>query len=154
MSLAKIRDSYVHVMHTCVMLIVFLFSVSKGRFRIILYLLIKERERLGLGSIYFLILDGFVTLVFYWFSLIFSSFVATALAFGCFSGAALVAKRREYLYLGGLLSSGLSILLWLHFASSIFGGSMAIFKFEVNGCQCFYFCRITFKLCFPTDISF
>ncbi|XP_004511734.1 bax inhibitor 1 [Cicer arietinum] len=64
-------------------------------------------------------------------SLIFSSFVATALAFGCFSGAALVAKRREYLYLGGLLSSGLSILLWLHFASSIFGGSMAIFKFEL-----------------------
>ncbi|XP_058772883.1 bax inhibitor 1-like [Vicia villosa] len=64
-------------------------------------------------------------------SLIFSSFVATALAFGCFSGAALVAKRREYLYLGGLVSSGLSILLWLHFASSIFGGSMAIFKFEL-----------------------
>jgi FtsH-binding integral membrane protein len=64
-------------------------------------------------------------------SLIFSSFVATALAFGCFSGAALVAKRREYLYLGGLVSSGLSILLWLHFASSIFGGSMALFKFEL-----------------------
>jgi FtsH-binding integral membrane protein len=64
-------------------------------------------------------------------SLIFSSFVATALAFGCFSGAALVAKRREYLYLGGLVSSGLSILMWLHFASSIFGGSMAIFKFEL-----------------------
>jgi FtsH-binding integral membrane protein len=57
--------------------------------------------------------------------------VATALAFGCFSGAALVAKRREYLYLGGLVSSGLSILMWLHFASSIFGGSMAIFKFEL-----------------------
>jgi len=64
-------------------------------------------------------------------SLIFSSFVATALAFGCFSGAALVAKRREYLYLGGLVSSGLSILLWLHFASFIFGGSMALFKFEL-----------------------
>ncbi|XP_045815389.1 bax inhibitor 1-like [Trifolium pratense] len=64
-------------------------------------------------------------------SLIFSSFVATALAFGCFSGAALVAKRREYLYLGGLVSSGLSILMWLHFASAIFGGSMAIFKFEL-----------------------
>ncbi|WVZ11993.1 hypothetical protein V8G54_016523 [Vigna mungo] len=46
-------------------------------------------------------------------------------------GAALVARRREYLYLGGLLSSGLSILLWLHFASSIFGGSTALFKFEL-----------------------
>ncbi|KAJ1391728.1 Bax inhibitor 1-related [Sesbania bispinosa] len=63
--------------------------------------------------------------------LIFSAFVGTALAFSCFSGAALVARRREYLYLGGLVSSGLSILLWLHFASSIFGGSIALFKFEL-----------------------
>ncbi|KAK7346768.1 hypothetical protein VNO80_21291 [Phaseolus coccineus] len=64
-------------------------------------------------------------------SLIFSAFVATSLAFGCFSAAALVARRREYLYLGGLLSSGLSILMWLHFASSLFGGSLALFNFEV-----------------------
>ncbi|XP_066341416.1 bax inhibitor 1-like isoform X2 [Miscanthus floridulus] len=35
-------------------------------------------------------------------------FVGTAIAFGCFSGAAIIAKRREHLYLGGLLSSGLS----------------------------------------------
>jgi len=58
--------------------------------------------------------------------------VATSLAFGCFSAAALVARRREYLYLGGLLSSGLSILMWLHFASSLFGGSVALFNFEVT----------------------
>jgi len=58
--------------------------------------------------------------------------VATSLAFACFSAAALVARRREYLYLGGLLSSGLSILMWLHFASSVFGGSIALFKFEVS----------------------
>ncbi|XP_027361561.1 bax inhibitor 1-like [Abrus precatorius] len=64
-------------------------------------------------------------------SVIFSAFVGTSLAFACFSGAALVARRREYLYLGGMVSSGLSILLWLHFASSIFGGSMALFKFEL-----------------------
>ncbi|GAV67598.1 Bax1-I domain-containing protein [Cephalotus follicularis] len=60
-----------------------------------------------------------------------SAFVGTAVAFACFSGAAIVAKRREYLYLGGLLSSGLSMLMWLHFASSLFGGSTAIFKFEL-----------------------
>ncbi|XP_077244842.1 bax inhibitor 1-like [Tasmannia lanceolata] len=60
-----------------------------------------------------------------------SAFVGTAVAFGCFSAAATVAKRREYLYLGGLLSSGLSILFWLQFASSIFGGSTAMFKFEL-----------------------
>ncbi|KAB5573986.1 hypothetical protein DKX38_001180 [Salix brachista] len=60
-----------------------------------------------------------------------TAFVGTAIAFGCFSAAAMLARRREYLYLGGLLSSGLSILLWLHFASSIFGGSAALFKFEL-----------------------
>ncbi|RHN63189.1 hypothetical protein MtrunA17_Chr4g0055621 [Medicago truncatula] len=60
-----------------------------------------------------------------------TTFVATSLAFACFSAAALVARRREYLYLGGLLSSGLSILMWLHFASSVFGGSTALFKFEL-----------------------
>jgi len=65
-------------------------------------------------------------------SVLITAFVGTALAFGCFSAAAMLARRREYLYLGGLLSSGLSILLWLHFASSIFGGSAALFKFEVG----------------------
>lgn len=44
----------------------------------------------------------------------------------------MLARRREYLYLGGLLSSGLSMLMWLQFASSIFGGSASIFKFEVH----------------------
>lgn len=58
--------------------------------------------------------------------------MGTSLAFASFSAAALVARRREYLYLGGLLSSGLSILMWLHFASSIFGGAAAFFKFEVE----------------------
>ncbi|XP_062227786.1 bax inhibitor 1-like [Phragmites australis] len=60
-----------------------------------------------------------------------TAFIGTAIAFGCFSGAAIIAKRREYLYLGGLLSSGLSILLWLQFAASIFGHSTATFMFEL-----------------------
>ncbi|KAF5735121.1 hypothetical protein HS088_TW15G00621 [Tripterygium wilfordii] len=64
-------------------------------------------------------------------SILITAFVGTGLAFGCFTVAAMLARRREYLYLGGLLSSGLSMLLWLHFASSIFGGSAAIFKFEL-----------------------
>lgn len=58
--------------------------------------------------------------------------MGTAIAFACFSCAAVVAKRREYLYLGGLLSSGLSILLWLQFAASIFGHSTSTFMFEVR----------------------
>lgn len=64
-------------------------------------------------------------------SILVSSVVGCAVAFGCFSAAAMVARRREFLYLAGVLSSGLSILFWLHFASSIFGGSAALFKFEV-----------------------
>ena len=70
-------------------------------------------------------------------SVLVAAFVGTALAFACFSGAAMLARRKEYLYLGGLLSSGVSMLLWLHFASSIFGGSTAFFKFEVSECQKF-----------------
>ncbi|KAH0899241.1 hypothetical protein HID58_048809 [Brassica napus] len=64
-------------------------------------------------------------------SILITAFVGTAIAFICFSGAAMLARRREYLYLGGLLSSGLSMLMWLQFASSIFGGSASIFKFEI-----------------------
>lgn len=64
-------------------------------------------------------------------SVLVTAFIGCAIAFGCFSAAAIVARRREYLYLGGLLSSGLSMMLWLNFASSIFGGSSSIFKFEL-----------------------
>ncbi|KAK6947517.1 Bax inhibitor 1-related [Dillenia turbinata] len=64
-------------------------------------------------------------------SILVSAFVGTAVAFACFSAAAMLARRREYLYLGGLLSSGVSILFWLHLASSLFGGSVAIFHFEL-----------------------
>jgi len=53
-------------------------------------------------------------------SLILTAFVGTSLAFACFSAVALAVRHREYLYIGGLLSSGLSILIWLHFASSVF----------------------------------
>ncbi|CAA7393143.1 unnamed protein product [Spirodela intermedia] len=60
-----------------------------------------------------------------------TALVGTAVVFVCFSAAALVAKRRQFLFLGGLLSSGLSLLLWLHFASSIFGGSTAMFNTEI-----------------------
>ncbi|KAI4377932.1 hypothetical protein MLD38_015485 [Melastoma candidum] len=64
-------------------------------------------------------------------SVLISAFVGSALAFACFSSAAMLARRREYLYLGGLLSSGVSMLMWLHFASIIFGGHAAMFKFEL-----------------------
>ncbi|RCV06347.1 hypothetical protein SETIT_1G155900v2 [Setaria italica] len=68
-----------------------------------------------------------------------------AIAFACFSCAAIVAKRREYLYLGGLLSSGLSILLWLQFAASIFGRSTSSFMFEVS--EIVYECSVLVLYC-------
>ncbi|GAB2296235.1 Bax inhibitor 1 [Dionaea muscipula] len=64
-------------------------------------------------------------------SILVGASVGCAIAFGCFSMAAMWAKRREYLYLGGLLSAGLSILLWLNLAASLFGGYMRIFEFEI-----------------------
>jgi Bax inhibitor 1 len=71
---------------------------------------------------------------FFSLSILVTAFVGTAIAFACFTGAAMVARRREYLYLGGLLSSGLSILLWLQLAGSIFGHSATSFMFEVPAC--------------------
>ncbi|ERM95306.1 bax inhibitor 1 [Amborella trichopoda] len=64
-------------------------------------------------------------------SLLVSAFMGSAIAFACFSGAAILARRREYLFIGGLLSAGISILFWVQFASSLFGGSAATFKFEL-----------------------
>ncbi|KAJ8485335.1 hypothetical protein OPV22_017820 [Ensete ventricosum] len=60
-----------------------------------------------------------------------TALVGTAIAFGCFSGAAIVARRAEFLYLGGLLSSGVSTLLWLQLAGSIFGHSVVMLKVEL-----------------------
>ncbi|CAI5514542.1 unnamed protein product [Closterium sp. Naga37s-1] len=65
--------------------------------------------------------------------LLVTAFVATAAIFLCFSGAALLAKRREYLYLGGFLASAVSTMLALRLASIFFGGSNAVFQIELYG---------------------
>ncbi|EME32449.1 Bax inhibitor-1-like protein [Galdieria sulphuraria] len=41
----------------------------------------------------------------------------TAVVFLCFSGAAIVAERKSYLFLGGFLSSSLSVLVWFSLLS-------------------------------------
>jgi len=46
-------------------------------------------------------------------SIVASAFLGTTCIFACFSGSALLAERRSYLYLGGLLSSGLSMLFMM-----------------------------------------
>ncbi|KAK8587379.1 hypothetical protein V6N12_021875 [Hibiscus sabdariffa] len=81
-------------------------------------------------------------------SVLVAAFVGTALAFASFSGAAMLARRREFLYLGGLLSSGVSMLLWLHFASSIFGGSTALFMFEASEHSLGILCVVVLENCY------
>lgn len=54
-------------------------------------------------------------------SILITAFLGTSVVFFCFSAVAMLARRREYLYLGGLLSSGFSLLAWIktsEFASS------------------------------------
>jgi len=50
-------------------------------------------------------------------SIVVTAFLATTTIFACFTVAALMAKRRSYLYLGGILSSALSALLLLSVVS-------------------------------------
>jgi len=54
------------------------------------------------------------------YSLVTTAFAGTAAVFVCFSGAALFSERRSFLYLGGLLSSCLSLLLFLSFVNIFF----------------------------------
>ncbi|KAJ0232948.1 Bax inhibitor-1 family protein [Hirschfeldia incana] len=68
-------------------------------------------------------------------SFVVTACVGTAVPFACFAAASMLTRRREYLYLGGVLSSLVSILWWLQFSSSIIRGSAAsvfIFNLEVN----------------------
>jgi FtsH-binding integral membrane protein len=61
------------------------------------------------------------------------AFLGSVAVFACFSGAALVARRREYLFLGGILSSVVSLMLLLQFSSLIFGRSAFMYNVEIFG---------------------
>lgn len=54
---------------------------------------------------------------------------ATVTVFACFSGAALFAKRRSYLYLGGMLGSVLTTMMWVSLFNMFFRSALA---FELN----------------------
>ncbi|KAI3689409.1 hypothetical protein L2E82_47365 [Cichorium intybus] len=69
-----------------------------------------------------------------------SALMGATIAVACFSGLAMVASRTEYLYLGGLISYGVSILFWLYF-----GGSVARFQFKP------YFELLVFVGCMVLD---
>jgi FtsH-binding integral membrane protein len=59
-----------------------------------------------------------------------TAFLGTTCVFACFSGAALLSERRSFLYLGGMLSSGLSILCVLALAN-IFFRSLVVFNIQL-----------------------
>ena len=65
-------------------------------------------------------------------ALIVTAFLGTVTVFACFSGAAVVAKRRAYLYLGGLLGSATSLLLLLGLAN-MFLRTPAFFLVQLYG---------------------
>ncbi|PRP76923.1 putative Bax inhibitor 1 [Planoprotostelium fungivorum] len=58
-------------------------------------------------------------------SIITSAFLGTVCIFGCFSAAAVFAKRRSYLYLGGFLSSALTIMFFTSLANMFFRSTFA-----------------------------
>ena len=60
------------------------------------------------------------------------AFSATCLVFGCFTAAALLSNRREYLYLGGFLGGALTISLYLSLFN-MFIGSTAIPWLNIYG---------------------
>jgi len=59
-----------------------------------------------------------------------TAFLGTTCVFACFSAFALFSERRSYLYIGGMLSSGLSVLFVLSFAN-IFFRSVAMFNIQL-----------------------
>ena len=59
-------------------------------------------------------------------SLVVIAFLGTTLSFACFSGAAILSRRRSYLYLGGMLSSALSFLFLMSIANMFFRSSAAM----------------------------
>lgn len=64
-------------------------------------------------------------------SIVMVAFLGSTAIFACFSGAALLAKRREYLFLGGILSSVISTMAMMQFGSLFFGRGAFMFNVEV-----------------------
>jgi hypothetical protein len=59
------------------------------------------------------------------------AFLGSTAIFACFTGAALLAKRREYLFLGGILSSVIGVMAMMQFGSLFFGRGVFMFNVEV-----------------------
>mmetsp|Transcript_29373 Transcript_29373/g.46097 ORF Transcript_29373/g.46097 Transcript_29373/m.46097 type:complete len:269 (-) Transcript_29373:1027-1833(-) len=57
--------------------------------------------------------------------IIMTAFMGTAVIFACFSASALVAQRRHFLYLGGILGSAMSLMCTFRMWNFIMGGTLS-----------------------------
>eukprot|EP00802_Teleaulax_amphioxeia_P006563 Tamp_06567.p1 GENE.Tamp_06567~~Tamp_06567.p1 ORF type:complete len:258 (+),score=58.98 Tamp_06567:298-1071(+) len=64
--------------------------------------------------------------------LVITALTGTAMIFVSFSAAALVAKRRHFLYLGGILASAISVLCTLRMLNFFMGGTLSAGLFAVE----------------------
>jgi hypothetical protein len=62
--------------------------------------------------------------------------------FACFSAAALVTKRRSYLYLGSMCSSAIMLLMVMRLGSRLFGRSALSFQAELYLGLCVFVCYV------------
>ncbi|DBA96179.1 TPA: Bax inhibitor 1, variant 2 [Trebouxia sp. C0004] len=60
-----------------------------------------------------------------------TAFLGTSTIFACFSAAALLSRRRSWLYLGGALSSAMTVLLLMRLGSYFLGGRAFVFQAEL-----------------------
>jgi len=65
-------------------------------------------------------------------SIVLQAFVGSIAIFTCFSLSAMLSQRRAYIYLGGILSSALTLMLWLGL-SQLFFRSELIFNIQLYG---------------------
>ena len=65
-------------------------------------------------------------------SLVVTAFLGTVVVFACFSGSAMISKRRSYLYLGGMLGSAVTLMMVLSLAN-IFFRSVNVYLIQLYG---------------------
>ena len=83
---------------------------------------------------------------FYRPDIILTALLGTAMIFVSFSAAALVAKRRHFLYLGGVLGSAISILCSMRMLNFFMGGTLSagLFAVELYGGLAMFMAYIIF----------
>lgn len=65
-------------------------------------------------------------------AIVMTAVIGTITIFGCFSAAALTAKKRSYLFLGGMLSSAITLMFMLSIIN-IFFHSLNVYLFQLYG---------------------